>query len=182
MTEQVRIRMSAAEFEALPEQSQPTELIEGELVVRGTPTLNHQRVAGNIYDRLRDIVPNGEVFYAPVSVKLDDGNYYQPDVLWVAANGACKMNDDGLNGPPDLVVEVISPDTAKVDRGVKFQVYQSSGVLEYWIIEPELAFVEVWSLRDGSFMQMGVFSADETVASPALGQDVVLTGIFPSEG
>jgi Uma2 family endonuclease len=67
-----------------------------------------------------------------VSVKFDDDSFYQPDVLWVAAESACEITEDGLNGPPDLVVEVLSPGTAQVDRGVKFQTYQKHRVHEYW--------------------------------------------------
>lgn len=179
MAEQTKTRLSAAEFEALPESRLPTELIEGELVVRGVPSVKHQRVTGALYRRLSALTPDGEVFIAPVSVRLDDTSYFQPDVLWVAAGSVCEVTDGGLNGPPDLVVEVISPGTARVDRGVKFQTYQRFGVREYWLVEPELAFLEVWVLRDGLFVQHGVYEADATLESPALGQSVDLHGIFP---
>lgn len=173
-----KTRMSAAEFEALPESNLPTELIEGELVVRGTPKLIHQRIVGRIFRLLSSVVPDGEVFIAPVSVRFDDENYYQPDVLWVAAESACQVTDDGLNGPPDLVVEVLSPGTAQVDRGVKFQVYQRSGVREYWIVEPELAFIEVWQSQNGVLVQHGVYGADDTLQSPVLGQGIALNSVF----
>lgn len=171
--------MSAAEFEALPESQYPTELIEGELVVRGIPKVNHQRVAGNIYLKLRNIVPNGEVFIPPISVKFDDANYYQPDEIWVAEDSACEITEDGFNGPPDLVVEVLLPGTAKVDRGIKFQKYQQHGVREYWIVEPELAFLEVWQLVNDKFTQQGVYEADESFESPVLGKPIKLDSIFP---
>ncbi len=179
MTQQTRVRMTAAEFEALPESNQPIELIGGVLVVRGVPTVNHQRVVLNTATRLRADVPGGEVFVAPVSVKFEGEHYYQPDVIWVADDSVCEVTADGLNGPPDLVVEVISPGTARDDRGIKFQIYQASGVREYWIIEPDLAFLEVWVLLDGRFTQQGVYAEAETFQSPVLGYSLTLTDIFP---
>ena len=181
MAVQTSIRMSAAEFEALPESSFPTELIEGELVVRGVPIINHQRVAGNTYQMLAKAVPNGEVFVAPVSVKFDDANFFQPEVLWVAASSTCEITRDGLNGAPDLVVEVLSPGTASTDRGHKFRTYQAHGVREYWIIEPELRFIEIWQLMNGIFVQHGVYEADESFTSPLLGQTIALPAILPTE-
>jgi Uma2 family endonuclease len=181
MLDKTKTLMTAAEFEALPESQYPTELIEGELVVRGVPKVNHQRVAGNIYHKLRNIVPNGEVFISPLSVKFDDANYYQPDVIWVAENSACEINEDGFNGPPDLVVEVLSPGTAKIDRGIKFQTYQQYGVREYWIVEPELAFLEVWQLLNSIFTQKGIYATSESFDSPVLGKNIKLDSIFPTE-
>ncbi|MCC6613064.1 MAG: Uma2 family endonuclease [Anaerolineae bacterium] len=181
MAVQTSTRMTAAEFEALPESSFPTELIEGELVVRGVPIVNHQRAVLNTAALLRGIVPNGEVFVAPVSVRFNDANYFQPDVLWVAADGACEITRDGLNGAPDLVVEVISPGTASTDRGHKFRTYQAHGVREYWIVEPELRFIEIWQLANGIFVQHGVYEADESLTSPLLGQTIALSTILPAE-
>lgn len=181
MLDKTTTLMTAAEFEALPESQYPTELIEGELVVRGVPKVNHQRVAFNIASLLREIVPSGEVFIPPLSVKFDDANYYQPDVIWVAEDSACKIGEDGFNGPPDLVVEVLSPGTAKIDRGIKFQKYQHYAVREYWIVEPELAFLEVWQLVNGVFVQQGIYEADESFESPVLGKTVKLDSIFPKE-
>jgi Uma2 family endonuclease len=178
MGEQTRIRMSAEEFEALPEQEVPVELIEGELLVKGLPKIVQQRVALKLATMLQRSVPNGEVFIAPVSVKLDDANYYQPDVLWVAADSACEVADDGVIGAPDLVVEVLSPGTAQYDRGIKFQQYQQHGVREYWIVEPGLAFLEVWVLSNGLFAQQGVYGADAAFNSPIMNTEIKLVSLF----
>jgi Uma2 family endonuclease len=173
-----KIRLTSSEFEALPESDFPTELLEGELFVRDIPNIGHQRVLLRIFDHLSSIAPNGECFAGRVSVRLDDANYYQPDVLWVAKDSLCEITPDGLNGAPDLVVEVLSPGTAKVDRGLKFRRYQSSGVREYWMVEPDLHFMEVWWLVNGVFVQYGVYEADESFLSPVLGREFSLAGIF----
>jgi Uma2 family endonuclease len=174
----VTSRMTSAEFEALPESNFPTELLEGELVIRGAPTVEHQRAVLNSAIRLRDLIPDGEVIIAPVSVKLDDANYFQPDVFWVAKDSACEITPYGVNGAPDLVVEVLSPSTTKVDRGLKFRKYQASGVREYWMVEPELRFMEVWWLVNGLYVQFGVYEADESFVSPVLGKEFSLKSIF----
>lgn len=89
--------------------------------MRGSPSVKHQIVTGNSFELLRHAVPGGQVFVAPLSVYLDDGNFYQPDVMWGAPDSRCESADDGLNGPPDLIVEVLSPGTAQTDRGTKFR-------------------------------------------------------------
>lgn len=179
MVKQTRIRMSAAQFEALPEFHRPVELIDGYPVIRDLPTLHHQRVLSNIAICVSENMPNGEVFIAPVSVKLDDENYYQPDVLWVAGDSQCEVTAEGINGAPELVIEVLSPGTAKHDRGIKFQTYQQHGVREYWIAEPDAAFVEVWVLENGTFTQFGVFDAADSFTSPILGKPITVGDIFP---
>jgi Uma2 family endonuclease len=65
-----------------------------------------------------------------------------------------------------------------VDRGLKFRRYQSSGVREYWMVEPDLHFMEVWWLVNGVFVQYGVYEADESFLSPVLGREFSLAGIF----
>lgn len=179
MTMPSTITMTADEFEALPERNLPTELINGELVMRGAPSVNHQRLSRNITRMLLNMDLAGELFYAPTSVKLDDRNYFQPDVLWIAAgNTRCTILDDGIEGAPDLVVEVLSPGTAKADRGIKFEQYAAHGVREYWIVEPTLAFLQVWVLVEGVYQHQGVYGADETFASPVLQREITLTNIF----
>lgn len=179
MAEQTRTQMTAEEFEALPESQKPTELIEGELMVRGVPTIRHQRVVRNIFKLLDDKVSDGEVFFAPVSIKLNQANYYQPDILWVSENNPhCDIGEGGIDGAPDLVVEVISAGTAKIDRGIKFETYQKAGVREYWIVEPEENFLEVWQLEGDLFVKIGLFMDDERFTSPTLNLSILTNDLF----
>ncbi len=179
MAEQIKTTMTAKEFEALPESENPTELIGGELVVRGAPTIKHQNTVFNVAYFLRNKIQGGKAYIAPVSVKLNDLNYYQPDVLWISNhNTKCTINNDGIDGAPDLVVEVISPGTAKADRGMKFTTYQDSGVGEYWIIEPEEEFVEVWELQSGMYIKLGLFTVSDTFTSPILNAQVPVQDLF----
>ncbi|MCA9915194.1 MAG: Uma2 family endonuclease, partial [Anaerolineae bacterium] len=156
------------------------ELIEGEIMVKGSPSTKHQRLVLAIARMLLDTVPDGHVFIAPLSVRLDDYNSFQPDVFWVSANNPhCEIREDQVVGARDLAVEVISPGSARIDRGIKFEKYQEHGVREYWLVEPELAFLQVWLLQDGRYTQHGIFAAGETFSSATIGKEVPLQNVFP---
>jgi Uma2 family endonuclease len=178
-----RTGMTAAEFFQLPDSSQPIELLDGEVIVSPTPIPAHQRYVGNIFLLLRSIVPNGEVFIAPLDVRLDEANVPQSDVMWVAEGSPCVITDKRLEGPPDLVVEVFSPSTAKRDKEDKFALYQRHGVREYWMLDPANRYLEAWTLAEGKFNKLGTFVPGETFDSPVLGRKTVdLTTIFGSAG
>jgi Uma2 family endonuclease len=174
MVEQTR--MTAAEFEALPDSEQMVELIEGALIVSPPPIPRHQRVVGHTFVLLRQIAPNGEVFIAPIEVYLDEHNIPQPDVLWVAEGSQCVVTEKRLEGAPDMVVEVFSPGTIKKDRKDKFLVYQQFGVREYWMIDADEEYIEVYRLENGVFVRQGVFEPGETFESAVLGGKSVEVG------
>jgi Uma2 family endonuclease len=171
MADITQTRMTASEFMALPESSQPMELIHGELIVSPTPKNPHQRIVGSTYFFLRQNATSGEVIVSPMDVYLDIDTVVQPDVFWVSGeNSLCKLNDDGYwHGASDLVIEVLSPSTALRDRKAKFSLYEQYGVREYWLADPDAKFLEVY-VRDGSrFVRLGVFAQDDTFTSAALG-------------
>lgn len=173
-----KVGMSASEFLQLPETMLPTELIEGEVIRSPAPTPEHQFISGEVYARLRELVPNGKVAYAPLDVYLDEETVLQPDVLWIAEGSSCVVEPKFIRGAPDLVVEVHSEGTVRYDKGKKFAQYEKFGVREYWMIDPDEKFVEVW-YRDGEkFARLGVFGDDEPFTSPLLGKLVDVASLF----
>src|SRR5215212_9009481 len=131
-------KMTASEFLALPVSNMPHELINGEAIMSPSPSVAHQRLLARLFDILRKLVPNGEVFLAPLDVYLDDTNIVQPDLLWVAAdNTNILIEDNLLRGAPDLTVEIFSPGSARNDRREKFRLYEKHGVREYWMVDPD---------------------------------------------
>jgi Uma2 family endonuclease len=123
------------------------ELIEGMPIQRSSPAIQHQRISRKILvflDKYINDNNKGEVFYAPVDVHLDEYNLYQPDIVFVSTKKAHIITKIGIEGIPDLVVEILSPSTSKYDRGDKMKVYRRSGVEEYWIIDPKSQSVEVY--------------------------------------
>jgi Uma2 family endonuclease len=176
MTDLIQTRMTAAEFRTLPENADNPELIHGELIVSPTPRYAHQQTVGNIYLIINAINPGGIVILSPMDVYLDDENVVQPDVFWVSGpQSRCQLGTDGYwHGAPDLVVEILSPSTALRDKTVKFDLYQKHGVREYWLVDPEARYIEVWKLRDGQFVHSGVYGPGDQFTSDVLEQ--VVTG------
>lgn len=180
MAEQVTTRMTAAEFQQLPQTSKPTELINGALIVSPSPISNHQRAAGRIYAMLLDLSPSGEPIVSPMDVYLDDTNVFQPDVFWLAEDSQCVERDGYFYGAPELVVEVHSPSTAKLDKQEKFDAYEQHGVQEYWMVDPIANIIEVWQRKDNQFIRLGVFGNEDTFTSIATKQSIDLSRIFPT--
>lgn len=163
-------RMTAREFMAQPESSEHVELIAGEFVMSPTPKFKHQNISLNSAVELRGKVPHGKVVISPMDVYLDDENVVQPDVFWVSGvDSRCKLGDDGYwHGAPDLVVEVLSPSTALRDHGIKFALYERFGTREYWLIDPDGEFVEVFHHDGEVFRRAGAFGRDAAFALSVL--------------
>ena len=115
--------MTAAEFEALPQGPPYFQLVEGELFFMASPTRLHQDIVLNlayaIKAHLRVQPELGRVYVAPSDVKLDDGNVFEPDVYFVSRERAGILTVQGTEGAPDLVAEVLSPATLRLDREKK---------------------------------------------------------------
>jgi Uma2 family endonuclease len=138
----------------------------------------HQKLLGLIYKLLLNLIPGGELRFAPVDVYLDDLNVVQPDIFWVSGpESRCKLGDDDYwHGAPDLVIEVLSPSTALRDKREKFQLYEKHGTREYWIADPVARFIEVWELPG---KHKGIFGAEESFESTVLsGKKVDLKELF----
>jgi Uma2 family endonuclease len=83
---------------------------------------------------------------APLDVFVTDINIFQPDLALVLNEHRSRVTECGIEGPPDLVVEIISPSTARYDEGSKRKVYERAGVQEFWLVRPELREIVKYSL------------------------------------
>lgn len=175
----IQIRVTAEEFLALPESNQLRELIDGEIVVNPPKDVHQERV-GNVYFYFRQNAKHGKARLAPTGLYVDEINFVEPDVFWVAeSNTVCRLHDDGYwYGPPDLIVEVLSSSTIRNDRVTKFQLYERFGVREYWLVDAAEPSVEVWVLADGKFDYQGEYSTEQSFASTALGQTVDVNSLL----
>jgi Uma2 family endonuclease len=139
------------------------ELLDGELVIKSAPSPFHQRISLNIVRVLDEFVRKnnlGEVFYAPVDVFLDEYNAPQPDVLFLSTAKAHLVTVDGIQGAPDLVVEIISPSSVKLGRGQKMKLYERHGVAEYWLVDVRARSVEVYANAGNDFELHEVYVAE----------------------
>jgi Uma2 family endonuclease len=183
MNQPTRTRITAIDYYQLPEYDQHDliQLIDGEVIVGMPPIPKHQRIVREILVLLALLArkKGGEAYTAPIEVYLDERNIFEPDVLYLKPDSQCIVGEKRLTGAPDLVVEVLSPTTAKHDRQQKYQAYQQHGVDEYWIVDPVYEVIEVWTLGDdGLFQRQGVFGREDTFTSATLGEKVTMQEIF----
>jgi Uma2 family endonuclease len=158
------------------------ELIEGELLMTPSPIPKHQRISREIEFELMKFAKEndlGEIFDAPCDVYLDNENVVQPDILFISKERLNIIGEKNIQGAPDLVIEIISESTAYRDLVQKKKLYAKFGVKEYWIVIPREELIEVYILKDNTYMLHKTYSKDETLESPYLRNlKVELTGIF----
>lgn len=132
--------LSYEEYLALPDDGRIIEWVDGRVLFHMPPTPMHQIISSLIEKLLGNYVAVlnlGLVLGAPVEVKLwPNGPSREPDLLFVAADKLFLVGDKRLDGPPDLVVEIVSPTSVTLDRIDKYLEYERAGVREYWIIDP----------------------------------------------
>lgn len=168
-------RATAADYLAL-EEGAPFQLIGGVLVHEPAPTPWHQRLLLKLMVRLQQVVESrslGYVYPSPIDVRLDDGNVYQPDVLFISSERESIITDQRIEGAPDLVAEVLSPSTGYYDLTHKRRVYAEHGVREYWVIDPLEQTVTVEQNDDGRFETLASVRNEGRVASVLLDGFVV---------
>ena len=143
-----------ADYAQLPEELR-CEIYDGNLTLSPSPVPTHQRVIFAVAKFLETSVLKyapGEVFISPIDVALTPRRVVIPDIAFVASSRSKLITSRGIEGAPDLVVEVLSPSSVRHDRTVKFRYYEEAGVAEYWLVDPASKAVEIYSLlRDGEF-------------------------------
>ena len=134
------------------------ELIGGKVVMMAPASAEHVYTAGSIYNIFKNYLKgkNCIPFSDGLLVHLTDDNKFVPDMMVVCDRS--KIKSDGVHGAPDLVVEVLSPSTAKDDRTRKKEVYEACGVPEYWLVSPTDKSIEVYLLESGKYILHDVYT------------------------
>lgn len=140
------------DYFALPDEPR-CELLFGRLYVSPSPSPLHQAVAGLLFRKLADIADQtgGLAFSAPLDITLADHSVAQPDVIYLAPDRRVLLGTT-LEGVPDLLVEVLSPGTARRDRVQKLNLYLEAGVREYWLVDPRDRQIEFLVNEGGRFV------------------------------
>ena len=144
-------RLTYDDWLALDHSGGLHEIVDGALVVTSWPSPRHQRVVGRLHVAIATYLetqPIGEVLVAPLGVVLSLFDVVEPDVLFVSASRASIVTEQAVHGAPDLVVEVLSPTTSYRDLGEKLALYEKSGVLEFWAVDPDAQVVRVFRRRE----------------------------------
>ena len=124
----------------------------------------------------------GELFCSPADVVLSDTDVVQPDILYVSSQRSHILKPESVQGAPDLVVEILSPSTAELDRTLKLDLYAKHGVKEYWIVDPGARTILVLLRGKNRFEVSGIYGEDQVLSSPTLeGFSVVLKELLGSK-
>jgi Uma2 family endonuclease len=155
-----------ADLDAMPDDGNRYELVDGALVVTPSPSWRHQTAVTALWLRLYNACPaEFSVFVAPLDVVYADDTVLQPDVLVVRRSD---LGDRNLEGDPVLAVEVLSPSTRHVDLAFKRARYEAAGCPSYWVIDPLEPSITCWELRDGQYVQTARSTGSQpvTVGAP----------------
>ena len=173
MTTRTEPLLTMADLEAMPDDGNRYEIIEGELFVSCAPGLTHQRVLGNILFLVLKYLedkPIGEVLTTPGLI-LSDYSGVVPDVVFFTNESRERIvSGERLTGAPDLVIEILSsgPENIRRDRVAKRQLYGRHGVPEYWMIDLEHRLVEIYHLQDTSLELIATLQDDNEIVTSAL--------------
>ena len=147
-------KLTYADYLRFPDDGLRHEIIDGEHYVTPSPATRHQRISRNLLHLIQtylDSHPIGELFAAPFDALLSDFDIVVPDLLYLSNERARFLTSKNLQGPPDFVIEILSPSTKSRDRKLKRDLYERVGVQEYWVVDPEHDQVEIHRRSDGAF-------------------------------
>lgn len=181
-------KVSYEEFMEIYEKSDlRMEYINGEIIVLGSPSTDHQLISGNLYVLLRSHLQGNpcKVFYSPFDVHFYKKDIKDPDVCQPDLLVACDLEGHVVNGrymgTPTLVIEILSPSTRSRDMVDKLNTFMLSGVQEYWIVDPKNHHVIAYSFKDHDIADYAVHTITDTFESSSLpGLSVDVNDVFES--
>ena len=157
--------LTRADLERAPDDGHRYELIDGSLIVTPGPMSSHQGAAGELYSLLKEGCPSDlRVYFAPFDVELAEDTVLKPDLL---VTRRADVRERGIAVAPLLAVEVLSPSTRRFDLVLKRSRYEAAGCPSYWVVDPDEPSIVAWELRDGSYVEVGRASGEESLALTA---------------
>ncbi len=168
-------RLTYADFLLFPDDGKRHELIDGVHYVTPSPNLGHQELVGRLYLAIGNFLATrrhlGRVFLSPLDVVMSDYDVVEPDVLFVSGDQQDILTEANVQGPPALVVEVLSPSTRRRDERIKRRLFDQKGVREYWLVDPKGSRVSICRRADdGSFPIVTnlMVQTDDALTTPLL--------------
>ena len=173
-------------FRQLPDDGKRYELIHGEVRLTPSPNTRHQTVVHNLDVSLGQFLLQnrlGEVWTAPLDVRLGEDTALQPDLIFVSNARAAIIREGYIEGSPDLLVEVLSPSTAAHDRATKLSIYAAAGVPEFWLVDAQAKTVEVLKLQGKKYFVEATHAGDQVLTSSLFpGWQLPLHDLFDFRG
>ena len=170
------------DLSSLPNDGRRYEIIEGELYQMPSPGAAHALAVIQLIAALMPLVAelDGQLATAPIDVFFPGANPVQPDILLMLSGGPARIVPRGIEGAPDLIIEVLSSSNRGHDLLTKRSLYARAGVREYWIVDPEARTIDILGLDRDAFHQVTVASGSDMPVSPLLGPRPLAPGnLFP---
>jgi Uma2 family endonuclease len=179
-----RVVLTYENYAALPDDGRRYEIHDGELSVTPAPGTQHQRVSRDLLGILDRHVKErglGEALDAPLDVILANTTIVQPDLVYVDPGRARFVTPRGIEGPPTLVIEIISPTTSRIDRVTKLQLYARYAIPYYWIVDQDARTIEAYALAEGGYWLITTARGTERAAlAPFPDLALVPDSLFPA--
>ncbi len=158
-------------FRMLPEGTL-AEVIDNTLVMSPAPSPLHQEVSMKLTMALYNFISQNEIgklFAAPIDVFLDEhSNAVQPDIVFVSNDNKLVIDETGLHGIPDLIVEILSRSNPKHDLVKKKKLYERFGIGEYWVVDPQTRVATGFKMSTGGYQIIGEYTRE--ISSPFFSQ------------
>jgi Uma2 family endonuclease len=163
--------MTVHDYTRLPEGPPHYQLVQGRFHMSPAPNRFHQQIVGQIYRTIANFLethPLGTVYISPIDVYLTDIDVYQPDIAYVSKARAAILSDRGIEGAPDLLVEVLSPGTDALDKGTKRDIYARTGVKELWLVDPATLTVQIFGLQEDADTPRISYDSQAQITTPLI--------------
>jgi Uma2 family endonuclease len=151
---QGKIVLTYDDYRDLPNDRNRYEILAGELSVTPAPSTKHQRISGHLHRILANhVVANqpGDIYAAPTDVILAPTTVVQPDLIFIGNDRRGIITERAIEGPPTLLIEILSPTTQRTDRQTKAQLYAKHEVPHYWLIDPDQQTLEAYELAGDQY-------------------------------
>lgn len=166
MQRALNAKLTYDDYAAIPSDGRIYQIVDGEVYVTPAPSPLHQRASKRLQRQLEAYFEESgqaEVFNAPIDVILTNHDVTQPDLVVVEASSITKR---GIEAPPLLVVEVLSPSTESFDRQVKARRFAALGVPNYWMLDPDTRRLECFRNDGGTYVLSVTAEREERLAIP----------------
>lgn len=155
-------------YAELPEDGQRYEVLDGALEPMPGSSPVHQMISGKLHLIAQSCSSEYFILSAPLDVILSSKNVTQPDIIFVRRDRTEILKMRGIEGAPDLIVEVLSPGSRHRDKVRKLDIYGRHGVPEYWIVDPVARTLERYAQDGGRLVPVELFEGDDRVVSDKL--------------
>lgn len=163
-----RLKLNYEDYQVLPDDGKRYEILTGDLVVTPAPTPRHQSISKEIEFYLVTCLEKkgaGKVFDAPIDVVFAEDTIAQPDILFIVTERLNIIGERFIQGPPDLIIEILSPSTRRRDMRTKSVLYAQFNVPHYWVVDPDLDCIELFQLQGQRYASMAKFTKPDVLVS-----------------